>query len=394
VRLYAAAKEAPTTTPAQGSVLLGWAALGLGILVKGPVAPAVCVATVAVLCLWDRDAGWLRDLQPLRGLLVVAVIVAPWAIAIAVETHGRFYAEALGTDFAAKLTGGQETHGAPPGYYLILASLTLWPATLFAVPGLREGMARHKEAPVRFLLAWAAAVWVIFEATPTKLPHYILPAYPAICLLGAIWASRAQTTDRLASVWRLSAVVQFLLGLAVLIGGLVFMVSRFGDGVSGPLLGVVLASLLAGLVAASLLARRQVHSAATAAVISAWLLYAGMTAVAVPSLNQLWVSARLATMVAQNSHPGDAPPALAGFDEPSLVFRLGSATRLTDGRGAADALASTGGLAGVEVQEGPAFLARLLALHARAAKVGEVSGFNYSRGRVVRVAVYRVLRAR
>jgi len=32
----------------------------------------------------------------------------------------------------------------------------------------------------------------MFEIVPTKLPHYILPAYPAVAFLGALWAVRAR----------------------------------------------------------------------------------------------------------------------------------------------------------------------------------------------------------
>ena len=36
---------------------------------------------------------------------------------------------------------------------------------------------------VAFLLAWIVPVWLLFEAVPTKLPHYVLPVYPAIAIL-------------------------------------------------------------------------------------------------------------------------------------------------------------------------------------------------------------------
>src|SRR5207237_9963352 len=34
------------------------------------------------------------------------------------------------------------------------------------------------------LLAWLGAAWIFFELVPTKLPHYVLPLYPALALLG------------------------------------------------------------------------------------------------------------------------------------------------------------------------------------------------------------------
>ncbi len=36
---------------------------------------------------------------------------------------------------------------------------------------------------VRFLLAWLVPSWIVFELVMTKLPHYVLPLYPAIAIL-------------------------------------------------------------------------------------------------------------------------------------------------------------------------------------------------------------------
>ena len=35
----------------------------------------------------------------------------------------------MGGDLAPKLAGGQETHGAPPGYHTLLAPLLMFPMT-------------------------------------------------------------------------------------------------------------------------------------------------------------------------------------------------------------------------------------------------------------------------
>ena len=44
--------------------------------------------------------------------------------------------------------------------------------------------ARH-EPGARFLLCWLVPSWIVFEAVLTKLPHYVLPLYPAIAILFA-----------------------------------------------------------------------------------------------------------------------------------------------------------------------------------------------------------------
>ena len=75
-----------------------------------------------------------------------------------------------------------------------------------------------------------------------------------------------------------------------------------------------------------------------------------------------------------------------------MLFAFGKDVVLADGARAADAGAKSGGLALVEDDELGGFLARLAELQADADKVGELTGFNYSRGRKVHVTLYRVTR--
>jgi len=119
-----------------------------------------------------------------------------------------------------------------------------------------------------------------------------------------------------------------------------------------------------------------------------------LTAYVGPRLDQLWISERLKPMVEEASQAGDGPPALAGYQEPSLVFALGKDVVLADGKGAAEASAKVGSLALVEDEARGDFLARLAELQADAKQVGELSGMNYSRGRKIHVILYRVAQLR
>ena len=372
------------------TVLSGWIGIGLGILVKGPIAPAIVAATAIALVLCDRSARWLRNVQVVRGISLVVLIVAPWALAIAIQSHGQFYAQAVGSDFASKLVGGQETHGAPPGYYLALATLTLWPATLFVLPGLRAAIAHRRETSERFLVVWAASAWLIFEAAPTKLTHYILPAYPALIILGSLASARSGAVR---AAWRWASVAQYLAGLVLLVGAVALATIRYGSGRGSTLIAaLVIVALLGGWTGVLFLRRREAAASATA-VLAAVLLNSAITLLAAPRLESLWVSSRLATAIQQNSRDIATSPVLAGFDEPSLMFELGTRTRLTDGPGAAKALAQTGGIAGVEDHEREAFLRTLAEHGGEAKKLTDVDGLNYSHGRFVHVGVYRVMPA-
>ena len=82
-----------------------------------------------------------------------------------------------------------------PAIICCSSALTFWPAILFVLPGIGLAVTRRAEPAIRFLLAWAAGWWLLVEAVPTKLPHYVLPAYPALAILAALWLLAPKTTN-------------------------------------------------------------------------------------------------------------------------------------------------------------------------------------------------------
>jgi 4-amino-4-deoxy-L-arabinose transferase-like glycosyltransferase len=394
MRLYLVdpAASPPRTAPPTGWILAGWAAFGLGLLVKAPVNLLVCGATVVVLAVWDRRAGWLMRSKPLLGIPLALVIFLPWLIAIAVISHGQFFESSLGHDFSGKLVGGEESHGAPPGYYLAVANISFWPTTLFLLPGALYGIRHHREPAVRFLLAWAGATWVMFELAPTKLPHYVLPAYPALAMLTALWfgtpgASAETPWDRAA---RYASVVLFtLVGLAFA-GVILWAPNHYGDGPPSWLYAAsgLLAIAVIGTAVLALIGRRE--ASLVGAIAAAMLFYYAAGFGAVPHLGQLWATETAAAVVTKNAHPGDPPVISSGYQEASLTFRLGTRTHLAAGSEAGAIASVQGGLALIEDGERHAFLDSLAERGGEARKVDRFDAFNYSRGRPIHVTVYRV----
>jgi 4-amino-4-deoxy-L-arabinose transferase-like glycosyltransferase len=383
------------TPPSLWLAMGGWLAFAIGVMIKGPIILAVLAVTVVAISLWDRDWKWLKTIHPIPGILLTLVICLPWGIAIALVSHGDFYKQALGHDLAAKIMGGQESHGAPPGYYLALASVTLWPATLFALPGIGNGIANRSDPALRYLLAWAGGAWAMFELVPTKLPHYILPAYPAVAFLGALWAMRTTTEDepRWQRVLRYLAAAQFFLGVTAFTVIPIVAPQFFGDGIDFWLVAGAALGFLPGVAAVLFLLRRETMYAALCAVAAAVIFYPLIIWGMVPRVPQIWMSPRAAAMVAHDRLAGDPPVILGGYVEPSLIFLLGTDTEIQSGKGAAEVAARTGGLALIEDHEQTKFLTRLKQLNGTARPVDGFSGFNYSRGRREHITAYRVTKA-
>jgi 4-amino-4-deoxy-L-arabinose transferase-like glycosyltransferase len=389
LRIYLAARAG---TPSSFALAMaGWFAFAVGVLIKGPVILGVVAATFVPLCIWDRQWRWLGRIRPLAGLGLTVLLVLPWVAAIWIASHGQFFQQSLGTDFSQKLVGGQETHGFPPGYYFLLATLSFWPATLFLLPGLGAAIARRTEPAMRFLLCWAAGFYVIVEAVPTKLPHYVMPVYPALAILAAAWVS-APREDGL-PLWRRILFWLAPLQFAVAVGGfawlLVWAPETYGAGAPAWLMGGAGVSVVLGLAAAGLFVWRKPGWGAGLGCACALGFYGLMTLAVAPRLPDLWISPRAADLARKDAAPGDPPPVLVGYQEPSLVFALGSDTQLLSAREAAEAGVANGGLALVEEREKSAFLARIAELEGDAQPVDALDGFNYSRGQKVHITLYR-----
>ena len=389
-RVWLASRNA-TAAPPRWVVLAGWVSFGLAVLVKGPVILAVVGLTAIGLSLWERRWRWLAGTSPLIGIAIVVAMVAPWVIAIGVKSHWQFFQQSLGHDFAGKLAGGQESHGAPPGYFLIALTPSFWPAILFLLPGLAVAVRNHRDPAIRFLLVWLAT-WVVFEAVPTKLPHYVLPLYPVLAIFASLWVMWPSTSntlwDRIA-YW--VAPVQFVIGLVVFAAAPVLLPAIYGAGPAWWALAPALVFLACAGAALVFYFRRQTIAAALLAIAAPLFAYPVLTAGVGPSLSQIWVSPRLSHELKTLARPGDPPPALAGFIEPSMLFLTGTETRLTDsGASAADAKAAEGGLAAVEEREAAGFAAELKVKGTEAVEVGAVDGLNYSNGRKVHIRIWRV----
>jgi len=379
---------------ALATAVVFWVAQGAAILIKGPIGPLISALTVIALIIAERRVAWLKGLRPLPGVVIAAAIAAPWFIAISFETGGAFLAEAVGKDLLPKLVSVQESHGAPPGAYSLAMFVSFWPGSLLAFPALVWAWRHRADKPLRYCLAWLLPAWLLFELIPTKLPHYVLPLYPALALICAHAAING--ADEIARLARTVAGRGFLalwavagLAIGVGIGG----ASWWLEG------GITVAGLVpptAAIVAVALglwfaFRDRLVH-AVTAGVLGAVIVTASALGITLPAAENLWLSRTAALAVAKNREgtaAAGAPVAVAGYGEPSIVFLLGTATRLVSPDEAAAHLAETpGALALIAKSQEARFLEVSGNLGRRPNLMQTISGLNYSRGRPVTLRLY------
>ncbi len=367
---------------------LFWVALGVGILIKGPIAPMVVGLTAAAATLCGRAAGrrlsWLRGLRPGWGVALLAAAVMPWFVAIGIATHGAFFAQAVGGDLGRKLAGGDESHGALPGLHLLLLPLLSFPGTVPVMLGLAAAVARRREPATLFLLAWLVPAWLVFEAVPTKLPHYTLPLYPALALLAADMATRTPVPSRL---------IKFA-APAAYIGLLVAALSLAGAAVGAPV--VLHAPVWLGLPAALLVVPATCFAWRIRPLVAgacAVPLYAALLQFELPRLDALWVAPRAAAAVraAWPTVPADGTGVIAvGYAEPSLMFLLGPRLHwLPTGALAAQAWSHLPHAAAlIAASEAASFTVRAAREGIAARPAAEIGGMDYARGKAVTLDLF------
>jgi 4-amino-4-deoxy-L-arabinose transferase-like glycosyltransferase len=368
-----------------------WSAIGLGLLVKGPITPMVPLFAGLVLAVKDRGAKWFAAARPLYGLLWALLIVVPWFVLIMIATKGAFLADSVGNDMLGKVGSGQESHGAPPLTYFLAFWATAWPMAPLAALAVPFVWRARREKPIAFLLAWIVPFWLVFEAVPTKLPHYVLPAYPAIAILIAIAIERSALA--LQATWarvllRLVPLIPLVLVAAGI--GLLFW--------SGRMLGT------AGFVALPFLLwlalhlmrdidREKIESTVLAAVALAFCAYFYVFSGVMTSgpFEQWRMSPRLADAARQalsSQQCARFSAVTVGFNEPSLVFLTGTDLLMTGGEEAARFM--QGGpcrVAFVDLRGEAAFKAALSPA-ANIVAATRVQGLNLNGGRKLDMGIY------
>jgi 4-amino-4-deoxy-L-arabinose transferase-like glycosyltransferase len=386
-RAYLADRK-PAPAGAAGWVVpaIFWTALGAGMLIKGPLIVMFAVLAVVALAVVDRSGKWLWALKPIPGLIWFCVLVLPWFLAIMTRAGNAFIAESVGQDLLSKIFSSQEAHGAPPGFYLLLFWLTFWPGAtlaLMAVPGIWN--ARHEKG-AKFLLAWIVPAWILLELVITKLPHYVLPLYPAIAIL---IAGVVDTRVLARQPWLVRGTGTWFFMPLLLGTGIVIVSIAFGRQLGLLAWPFFVASMIFGLWAWRLYAADGPEHSLLRGMLAALLLAFGIYAIIIPSLSTAFPSAAVAQML-RDANCKNPQLAAAGFHEPSLVFLAGTETKLVDGSDAAEFLRAGGcRFALIEKGNERSFLRRAEQIGLRYLAPQRFEGYNYSSGRAASIAVYQ-----
>jgi 4-amino-4-deoxy-L-arabinose transferase-like glycosyltransferase len=216
-----------------------YAALGLGVLAKGPVGLVLPVAVIGMFLLIVRlpaqaraaRTPWFADLlvkivapleplhflttcwymRPFTAVFAAAAIALPWYFAVGVATDGEFLRGFFFEHNLSRATGVMEGHRGSVLFYPLTILAGFFPWSVFAVP-LAIDTALQLRRQDRFhpgyllCLCWLGVYVVIFSVARTKLPSYVTPCYPALALLVGDYVDRwSRQSTAVAGRWLLAA---------------------------------------------------------------------------------------------------------------------------------------------------------------------------------------------
>lgn len=242
--------------------------MGLAMLTKGPV--GILIPLLAVVPYLTLTRQWRQYWQqgfPVAGILIFIVIAAPWYLAM-FAIHGAEYAAAAQANTTGRFANPMEGHSGTFLFYfpILLFGFFPWsgllPVALYQVfqdwrvsKGTRQKSRHDAVGPTAqevsssqeqgangqkvetlplpnktflvhaaqsekdlalFMGLWVVGIFIFFTLSATRLPHYILPLYPAASILTSLFWTRClqhTSTAGLHTVLRILLFTGYLFGL-------------------------------------------------------------------------------------------------------------------------------------------------------------------------------------
>ena len=244
---------------------LMYACIGIAVLAKGPVGMLLPLAAMGLYLLvangWRNVFRSAWQMRPLMAIIVIAAVALPWYVMVGIRTDGewlrKFFIEFNLRPFKQPIL----SHGDVSMFSSALAVLVsilyyfyqvpavlvgFFPWSVFLGPTLADVTQRiRRRDPWRdgclLAVCWFAAWFVFWSICKTKLPHYLLPAYPALALLTACFIDRWLSEPASLKPWwlRNAWISMILVGLGITIAvPIVASIYLPGDFVLG-LIGLV-----------------------------------------------------------------------------------------------------------------------------------------------------------
>ncbi|MGD0573031.1 MAG: glycosyltransferase family 39 protein [Sedimentisphaerales bacterium] len=307
--------------------------IGLGMLAKGPL--GLLPVFVIIVAIWfgrENTGGFIRNfLWVCLAVVIAAGIFLLWAIPANRAADGELYRVFFGKHIVGRALSPMEGHGGNFLLYLpyypaiMVAGFFPWviflPGAFSASLGKRIGNAGARN----ILLSWIIVTVVLMTIAATKLPHYILFAWPAMAVMtGATIVASGQNIlsehDRKwlrGGVWFLGPVG---LGIAASLIGIGYFTKSEGLITPGLICGAI--ALAMTITCCYLQVREKFDGTAKIILAGVLILIIPLLFVLLPAVESIKISPHIAKAIREKTSK-DVPVAMYKYAEPTLNFYVG-----------------------------------------------------------------------
>ncbi len=302
--------------------VLGSAAVALGFLAKGLVAPVIALLVSGAYYFWNCRHELTRRPSVRAWLaagLVFAAIALPWPLALVVSYHYHWFplSNLVGRYTIGRYVGVIENQAGPIWYYIPVILLGFFPWVTFLPMAVVDGIRQLREPAsdanavrlLRLAFAWAVVPLLFFSLAATKLPNYVALEFPALALIAALYFERFMTRHGARSAIVSAAFVPLAIGSVAVAMALFVRNNRLGATTSEILPGLIFPGLvifLGSLTTAILMTRPSaVRAAPYALALAAAIAIDSAAIIVLPRAEAFKPIPRLAAIIEQKREVDD-----------------------------------------------------------------------------------------
>ena len=204
-----------------------FAAMGLAMLAKGLPGIVLVALIFVVYFMWMRRASFINWRELTIGAAIFLIVTATWYVPVTMRHGWQFIHEFFIRHHFERFTSNEFGHPQPFYFFLPIAIVGIAPWSAFLLPAIArlrrlQPRADRRDALVAFAWVWAAVIVFFFSFSGSKLPGYILPAFPALAIIVGDQMERFVAGER-GRLMRVAAWMTALIMVALAVGFAVYL---------------------------------------------------------------------------------------------------------------------------------------------------------------------------
>ena len=176
---------------------VAFAAAGVAVLTKGPIGFLLPGLIIFLFLITQKDLKYLWRGEIFKGAILMLAIISTWYLPMYLIHGKQFLTDFLGVHNFLRATVSEHPQYDVWYYYTIvfLIGFAIWALPIFTIRKFPQLDTRR-----RFLIIWAATVFIVFQSFATKYPTYTLPyMMPLAILFAGFFSERELIFKRIAA---------------------------------------------------------------------------------------------------------------------------------------------------------------------------------------------------